>query len=298
LCGQAKAAEKGEEYSLIIAHHRYFIARSGASSARRIDEKPTLPFLPRPPHYSVWRVAMGDLDKSQSGAASSAEVRAFAEAASRTPARAPGGGRLIFALDATMSRQPTWDLAQQLQAEMFSAASGCGGLDIQLVYFRGFGECRASRFVRDGAGLSRAMAKISVQGGMTQIGRVLRHIKAEQTEAPVGAFVFIGDAMEEKADELARAAGELGLRGVKGFFFQEGGNSEVAAVFKDLARLTGGRLCCFRHRRARPARRIAQGRRRLCRRRICCARGEGEAGRGRSETAARADEVTSFIGQA
>ncbi len=175
-----------------------------------------------------------------------AQVEAFVEAVRKTPVRTTSDrGRLIFALDATMSRQPSWDLAQQLQAEMFKAAAGCGGLDIQLVYFRGFGECRASRFVRDGAGLAAVMAKISVRGGQTQIGKVLRHIKAEQAEAPVGAFVFIGDSMEEKADDLARVAGELGLRGIKGFFFQEGGNSAAAACFKDLARLTGGAYAAF-----------------------------------------------------
>ena len=53
-----------------------------------------------------------------------------------TPQRA----RLIFALDATMSRQPSWDLATHLQAGMFEAASKIGGLDVQLVYFRG--NCR------------------------------------------------------------------------------------------------------------------------------------------------------------
>jgi hypothetical protein len=175
-----------------------------------------------------------------------AQVENFLEAARNTPLRTRSDrGRLIFALDATMSRQPTWDLAQKLQSEMFLAASGCGGLDIQLVYFRGFGECRASGFVRDGGGLADAMAKISVRGGQTQIARVLRHIKAEQAEAPVGAFVYIGDAMEEKADDLARLAGELGLRGVKGFFFQEGGDALVASCFKDLARLTGGAYAVF-----------------------------------------------------
>ena len=47
-------------------------------------------------------------------------VAAFVEAAKKVPAPATSGrGRLIFALDATMSRQPTWDLAQSLQAKMF-----------------------------------------------------------------------------------------------------------------------------------------------------------------------------------
>ena len=59
-------------------------------------------------------------------------------------------GRLIFALDATMSRQPLWDTACQLQADMFREAASVGGLEIQLVYYRGLGECRASPWVSPG----------------------------------------------------------------------------------------------------------------------------------------------------
>lgn len=195
---------------------------------------------------------MNEAGKSLAEGASKAEaerksqVDAFLDAARKKPVKISSGrGRLIFALDATMSREPTWDLAQQLQAEMFSTAATCGGLDIQLVYFRGFNECRASRFMADGAGLKNAMQKISVRGGQTQIGRVLRHIRAEQAETPVGAFVFIGDSMEENPDDLARVAGELGLHGVKGFFFQEGDNAKAASCFKDLARLTGGAYAVF-----------------------------------------------------
>ena len=36
-------------------------------------------------------------------------------------------GRLIFALDATMSRQPTWDTACTLQADMFREAAASAG---------------------------------------------------------------------------------------------------------------------------------------------------------------------------
>src|SRR5271170_6062385 len=84
----------------------------------------------------------------------SADVSAFLDAASKVPA--PAGqtrGRLIFALGATMSRQPMWDLAQSLQARMFDVAASLGGLDVQLVYYRGFSECRASGFVSGGQGL-------------------------------------------------------------------------------------------------------------------------------------------------
>ena len=191
---------------------------------------------------------MSESDKPRNLAATEQNnsIDAFIEAVRQKPVKTISDrGRLIFALDATMSRQPSWDLAQQVQGQMFAVASQCGGLDIQLVYFRGFGECRASRFIPDGEGLKNAMAKISVRGGHTQIGKVLRHIGAEQAEAPVGAFVYIGDCMEEKADDLARVAGELGLLGVKGFFFQEGADATAAACFKDLARLTGGAYAAF-----------------------------------------------------
>lgn len=191
---------------------------------------------------------MGETQKSSDAIAAQrkSQIYDFLESVRRTPVKTTSArGRLIFALDATMSREPSWDLAQRLQSEMFDVAAHCGGLDIQLVYFRGFNECRASRFIQDGAGLAAAMRKISVAGGQTQIGRVLGHVRSEQADAPVGAFIYIGDAMEEKADDLARVAGELGLRGVKGFFFQEGANSHAAACFKDFARLTGGAYAAF-----------------------------------------------------
>jgi hypothetical protein len=91
------------------------------------------------------------------------------------PAAGPGRGRLIFAMDATMSRAPTWDMALQLQADMFRAVKEVGGLDVQLVYFRGMGECRASKWVSDPAALARLMTSVSCNGGLTQIGKVLSH---------------------------------------------------------------------------------------------------------------------------
>lgn len=173
-------------------------------------------------------------------------VDAFLEAAHAVPAaRTPARGRLIFALDATMSRRPTWDIAQGLQQQMFATAAAHGGLDVQLVYFRGLAECRASRFVSQGEGLSALMAKIDCRGGHTQIEKVLRHAAEEARAAPVGALIYVGDAMEENADALAARAGELALRGVKAFLFHEGGDAGAAACFQDLARVTGGAYARF-----------------------------------------------------
>ena len=166
-------------------------------------------------------------------------------AANARPPAPSGAARLIFAMDATLSRQPTWDMAQGLQARMFAAAGKLGGLHVQLVYFRGDGECRASRFVPDGKGLAALMAKITVAGGFTQIGKVLRHARREAAGSRIGALVFVGDAMEEKIDELCGAAGELALLGVKAFIFHEGADAAAARGFREIARITGGAYAAF-----------------------------------------------------
>lgn len=173
------------------------------------------------------------------------EIAAFlAEAKAVTPT--PGRrGRLIFALDATMSRQPTWDSAVQIQAEMFQEAGKVGGLDVQLLYYRGFGECRASKWVSDTKGLADLMSGIQVRGGHTQIGKVLAHARRETNRQRVQAMVFVGDAFEEDADAICARAGELGLLGVPVFVFQEGRDTKVERVFREVARLTRGAYARF-----------------------------------------------------
>ncbi len=175
------------------------------------------------------------------------EIEAFL-AAARTmapTATADGHGRLIFALDATMSRQPTWDTALKLQAEMFEEAAKVGGLEVQLAYYRGFNECRASRWVRDGRALRDLMTTIDCRGGHTQIGRILAHARQETARKKVNVLVFVGDAMEEKIDDLAAVAGELGMLGVRVFIFQEGRDQSVERAFREIARLSGGAYARF-----------------------------------------------------
>ena len=171
----------------------------------------------------------------------SGDIEAFVRQARAIGAVAgKGQGRLILALDATMSRQPTWDLACSLQGEMFDAAGKAGALKVQLVYFRGLGECRASAFVSDTAGLKRLMSRIDCRGGHTQIGKVLSHALKETAREKVNALIFIGDAMEEKIDDLSVTAGNLGLHGVPVFVFQEGRDPAAESAFKEIARLSKG----------------------------------------------------------
>ena len=188
-----------------------------------------------------------DADQAPAPAASRADIDAFIQRArTLSPPVEPGKrGRLVFALDATMSRQPTWDTACRLQAEMFREAAAIGGLDVQLLYYRGFGECRASRWVSNGEQLAHLMTAIDCRGGHTQIAKVLAHVRRETEKARVQALVFVGDAMEEAIDRLAATAGELGLLGMPAFMFQEGHDPVAVQAFREIARLTRGAYCHF-----------------------------------------------------
>jgi hypothetical protein len=180
-------------------------------------------------------------------ASSRSEVDAFlAQVGKLAPRTEPGKrGRLIFALDATLSRQPTWDTACRLQADMFREAASIGGLDIQLAYYRGMAECRVSGWVGGAERLAHLMSAIDCRGGRTQIGRIIAHAVRETRGAKVQALVFVGDAMEEKLDDLCHAAGELGLLSVPAFMFQEGPDPVAEQAFREIARLTRGAYCRF-----------------------------------------------------
>lgn len=154
-------------------------------------------------------------------------------------------GRLIFALDATASREATWDQACDLQSELFLATQDLGGLAIQLCYYRGFGEFKATRFVSQTRQLLDLMNGVSCLGGRTQIGRVLDHARMETRKKPVKAVIFIGDCCEEPVDELCHMAGELGMLRTPVFMFHEGHEPHAKAVFQQVSKLSGGAYAPF-----------------------------------------------------
>lgn len=172
-------------------------------------------------------------------------IDAFINQVRALPARSDEQGRLIFALDATASREATWDQASDLQSELFGAAQDLGGLSIQLCYYRGFREFKATGFVGKTSQLLGLMNGVRCLGGITQIGRVLRHALQETRHKPVKAVVFIGDCCEESVDELCHAAGELGMLRTPVFMFQEGGDPHAQAVFRQVSSLSGGAYAPF-----------------------------------------------------
>jgi hypothetical protein len=190
----------------------------------------------------------GDADDKGRGRAVStqSQVDAFLAKVRATPAPAPGRrGRLIFAMDATASREPTWDVAARIQGEMFSETAALGGLDIQLVYYRGFAEFVAGPWESRADDLLARMSAVGCLAGQTQIANVLAHVRAEARRGKVDALVFVGDAVEEDVDRLGGLAGELGLLGVRAFLFHEGADQDARRAFEHVAKLTGGACCPF-----------------------------------------------------
>ena len=186
---------------------------------------------------------------------SNAEVAAFLREVAATPVRTTGmRGRLIFAMDATASREPTWHSACEIQGQMFAATAKLGGLDIQLCYYRGLSEFDTGPWLSRSTDLLARMRSVFCVGGQTQIEQVLRHTIAETKRKKVNALVFVGDCMEEDADRLCQYAGELGLLAVPVFIFHEGDEPRAERTFRQIARLTRGVYCRFDARSAQQLR--------------------------------------------
>lgn len=178
---------------------------------------------------------------------SRADIDAFLQKVAATPPTRPAGrrGRLLFAIDATASREPTWDMACQLQSEMFASTDAIGGLEVQLAFYRGFGEMKVTDWLESPDELVRRMIKVRCLAGRTQIRKLLRHALKETNAQKVDALVFVGDVVEEDIDELGHFAGQLGLVGTPVFIFHEGGEPISRRAFEQIAKLSGGAYCGF-----------------------------------------------------
>ncbi|QXP86237.1 hypothetical protein [Methylococcus sp. Mc7] len=188
---------------------------------------------------------MNDKRPAVQGGASGVDAFLAEMAAVRQLKPASSPGRLIFALDATASREPTWRRAARLQAQMFEVAAETGRLAIQVCYYQGCDGFEALPWHTEAEPLRREMERIGCVSGYTQLDRVLRHALAENRRQAVNALVFVGDALEEDGAVLCGLAGELGLHGVRIFMFQEGDEPEVEAVFRKIARLSRGAYARF-----------------------------------------------------
>ncbi|MGO1461831.1 MAG: VWA domain-containing protein [Marinobacter sp.] len=184
-------------------------------------------------------------DKELRAKSDKQSIDQFIHQVRKLPKQGGEQGRLIFALDATASREATWDQACHLQSELFMATRELGGLAIQLCYYRGFREFKATGFVTKTRQLLNLMNGVSCLGGQTQISKVLAHARKETRAKPVKAVVFIGDCCEEPVDKLSHIAGELGMLRTPVFMFHEGSDAHARAAFQQVSKLSGGAYAPF-----------------------------------------------------
>jgi hypothetical protein len=84
------------------------------------------------------------------------------------------------------------------------------------------------------------MSLVSCRGGRTQIGRLFDHAAREASRHPVRTLVFIGDCFEEDEVEVMKRAGQLAIRQLPVFVFQERGDRRATRIFKAIAAMTHG----------------------------------------------------------
>ena len=263
--GKRRAAARAEWYSVMdqpLQVHDVIARLTGRQAIICTRTARASPLRGRPAreHAPVMDLASGIHPMSQrpprpspgAGLVAAGDRRRSSSACARSGRRPRGGkrGRLIFALDATMSRQPTWDTACALQADMFREAAAAGGLDIQLVYFRGLGECRASGWVAQ----SERLAASDVGDRLPR--RPHPNRQGTQPRAPgiqqdSGCRRWSSSATpwRRKSTICAQAAGELGLLGVPVFMFQEGSDPRRREGLSRDRAAVARRLLPFRYRR-------------------------------------------------
>ncbi len=175
------------------------------------------------------------------------EVNAFLDQVAAMPRvkEKAARGRLLFAMDATASREPTWDMACQIQGDMFAQAATLGGLDVRLVFYRGYRQLKTTPWISSAADLIPHMTRVRCLGGQTQLERMLDYAIHLTREHKIDAMVFVGDALEEEIDAVCAKAGELGMLGVRCFMFQEGRIEFAERGFRQIATLTRGAYCRF-----------------------------------------------------
>ena len=154
-------------------------------------------------------------------------------------------GRLLFAMDATASREHAWDMACQIQAEMFMSTQEIGSLEISLCYYRGYNEFNSFDWTSNATHLRDQMLQVRCLAGHTQIKRTLEHAISTCVKQKIKAVVLVSDSFEESIDQVGEVAGKLGMLNVPVFIFHEGHDSAARNAFQHIAQLTNGAYCPF-----------------------------------------------------
>src|SRR5580658_5305311 len=156
---------------------------------------------------------------------------------------APSRPRLVFAVDATASREPAWKAARQVTDALVKALPG--ELDVALAVHGGSRVHTFTAFTNDAATLRDRAAGVSCEAGLT---RLLPILSASLKQPSVRVIVYIGDVFEENLSHGRNLADSLGQRGTKLIVLHDTADPSArrdAELFWDLAKRTGGCVLPF-----------------------------------------------------
>lgn len=145
--------------------------------------------------------------------------------------------RLVFAFDATASREPAWDTAREVTDALFTALPG--ELDVALAVHGGGQVHTFTDFSPDVHLFRDQAASVRCQAGSTALVSLMEKVRMH---AGVKVLLYIGDCFEEVPSAALEQADALRLRGVRTILFHDAstGDPTARAVFEEIARRTGG----------------------------------------------------------
>ena len=176
--------------------------------------------------------------------AAAALPAAFSHAEPPADAGTPPRPRLVFAVDATASREPAWAAARKVTDTLVQALPGA--LDVALAVHGGARVHTFTPFTNNAATLRDRAAGVTCEAGMT---RLLPILSTSLRRQAVRVVVYIGDVFEESLPQARQIADSLGLRGTKLIVLHDTSADpnarRDAEVFWDLAKRTGGCVLPF-----------------------------------------------------
>jgi hypothetical protein len=155
----------------------------------------------------------------------------------------PPRPRLIFAVDATASREPAWAAARQVTDALVKALPG--ELDVALAVHGGSRVHTFTAFINEANTLRDRAAGVSCQAGMT---RLLPILSASLKHPGIRIVIYVGDVFEESLLQGRRLADLMSAQKTKLIVLHDTadpGARRDAEVFWDLAKRTGGCVLPF-----------------------------------------------------
>jgi hypothetical protein len=155
----------------------------------------------------------------------------------------PSRPRLVFAVDATASREPAWAAARQVTDALFKALPG--ELDVALAVHGGSHVHTFTAFTTNANTLRDHAAGVSCRAGLT---RLLPILSTSLKQRAVRVVIYIGDVFEESVLHGRRLADSMGAQGTKLIVLHDTADPAArrdAEVFWDLAKRTGGCVLPF-----------------------------------------------------